>query len=56
MTNPITVSYEETTVCTLQFKDEAEFQDWQDQGSVLRDLHSSQIVFEEHHMEVLKDD
>ena len=53
---PITVSYEDTVRCTLQFADEAEFEDWQDQGSVLSDLHSSQFLFEEHHMEVSQND
>mgnify|MGYP003145560785 CR=1 FL=1 len=52
MSDPITVSYEETLICTLQFESEAEFEDWQDQGSVLRDLHPSQILTERHHMEV----
>ena len=56
MNDPITVSYEDIVRCTLQFEDEAQFEEWQDQGSVLSDLHSSQILFEEHHMEVSQDD
>ena len=52
MTDAITVSYEETTICTLQFDSQAELEDWQDQGSVLSDLHSSQILTEEHRLEV----
>lgn len=56
MSVPITVSYEDTVRCTLQFENETEFEEWQDQGSVLDDLHSSQILFEEHHMEVSQND
>jgi hypothetical protein len=56
MSTPITVSYEDIVRCTLQFEDEAQFEEWQDQGSVLSDLHYSQILFEEHHMEVSQDD
>ena len=52
MTDAITVSYEETTICTLQFDSQAELEDWQDRGSVLSDLHASQILTEEHRLEV----
>jgi len=54
MSEPITVSYEETLICTLQFESEAEFEDWKDQGSVLRDLHPSQILTEKYNTEVFQ--
>ena len=47
----ITISFEETTKCTLQFESQEEFEDWQDMGSVLDDLHDSQIITWKHNID-----
>jgi|TARA_R100000081_G_scaffold86299_1_gene55896 hypothetical protein len=56
MNDPITVSYEETTRCTLQFADEAAFEDWQEHGSIINDLDDSQIIMWKYNMEAFKND
>ena len=52
----ITISFEETTKCTLQFESQEEFEDWQDMGSVVNDLHDSQIITWKHNIDAFPTD
>ena len=40
-----TVTYQQTSLHTIEFDSEAEFDEWDDQGACIDDLHPSQIIF-----------
>ena len=55
MSSPITVLYEETTRCTLQFADTSAFEEWQENGSLIQDLDDSQILLWKYNMEAFEE-
>lgn len=55
MSGPITVLYEETTRCTLQFADKSAFEEWQENGSLIQDLEDSQILLWKYNMEAFEE-
>ena len=51
-----TVTYQQISLHTIEFDSEAEFNDWDDQGACIDDLHPSQITFSKSHTDITPED
>ena len=51
-----TVSFQQVSLHTIQFDSEAEFNNWDDQGACIDDLHPSQIITSKSHTDITPED
>tara|TARA_Y100000015_G_scaffold28803_1_gene28073 strand:+ start:423 stop:590 length:168 start_codon:yes stop_codon:yes gene_type:complete len=51
-----TVTYQEVSHYTIEFDDEAEFNEWDDQGACIDDLHPSQITMSKCYTDITPED
>ena len=51
-----TVSFQQVSLHTIEFDSEAEFNDWDDHGACIDDLHPSQITFSKCRTDITPED